>query len=121
MSIYNTFESIVNTHNTVLQIKKYCTQLWCLPVFSDGSNLVTWDLVLVVTFVEQSYPNENCPFGSGNCTLVFVTCMLSSAARVELGKQLAKNIQAQLSGPAPVNNHDSSTNGLINFIKTHRK
>ncbi|KAI0238797.1 Glucose-6-phosphate isomerase [Lamellibrachia satsuma] len=40
---------------------------------------------------------------------------------VELGKQLAKNIQAQLSGPAPVNNHDSSTNGLINFIKTHRK
>jgi len=44
-----------------------------------------------------------------------------SACRVELGKQLAKTIQGQLSGPSPVNNHDSSTNGLINYIKTHRK
>ena len=41
--------------------------------------------------------------------------------RVELGKQLAKIIQPELKGPEPVASHDSSTNGLINFIKTHRK
>ncbi|XP_071116569.1 glucose-6-phosphate isomerase-like [Haliotis cracherodii] len=40
---------------------------------------------------------------------------------VELGKQLAKVIQPELSGPDPVSTHDSSTNGLINFFKSHRK
>lgn len=36
---------------------------------------------------------------------------------VELGKQLAKNIQQELGSPAPVVSHDSSTNGLINAYK----
>lgn len=36
---------------------------------------------------------------------------------VELGKQLAKVIQPELKGKDPVSTHDSSTNGLINFIK----
>uniref|UniRef100_A0A914W8A8 Glucose-6-phosphate isomerase n=1 Tax=Plectus sambesii TaxID=2011161 RepID=A0A914W8A8_9BILA len=40
---------------------------------------------------------------------------------VELGKQLAKVIQPELKGDKPVSSHDHSTNGLINFIKTHRK
>jgi glucose-6-phosphate isomerase len=38
---------------------------------------------------------------------------------VELGKQLAKVIQGELSDKSPITNHDSSTNGLINFIKEH--
>ena len=37
---------------------------------------------------------------------------------VELGKQLAKKILPELSGPGPVTSHDSSTNGLINAIKS---
>lgn len=41
--------------------------------------------------------------------------------RVELGKQLAKVIQPELSTPDPVTAHDASTNGLINFIKSHPK
>ena len=41
--------------------------------------------------------------------------------RVELGKQLAKIIQPELRGPDPLASHDSSTNGLVNFIKAHRK
>ncbi|RXG71484.1 Glucose-6-phosphate isomerase [Armadillidium vulgare] len=36
---------------------------------------------------------------------------------VELGKALAKAIEPQLQDKTPVSNHDSSTNGLINFIK----
>jgi len=40
---------------------------------------------------------------------------------VELGKQLAKTIEAELRGPNPVTSHDSSTNNLINFIKEKRK
>lgn len=40
---------------------------------------------------------------------------------VELGKQLAKIIQPELSGTAPVTSHDCSTNNLINYYKTHRK
>ena len=36
---------------------------------------------------------------------------------VELGKQLAKKILPELSGPDPVTGHDSSTNGLINAIR----
>ncbi|GAB1601029.1 glucose-6-phosphate isomerase-like isoform X2 [Argonauta hians] len=40
---------------------------------------------------------------------------------VELGKVFAKVIQPQLKGDGAVTNHDSSTNGLINFIKKERK
>jgi len=39
---------------------------------------------------------------------------------VELGKQLAQRIQPELDGDAPVNAHDSSTNGLINYYKKVR-
>jgi len=39
---------------------------------------------------------------------------------VELGKQLAKAIEPEMGGPEPVTSHDSSTNGLINFIKARR-
>lgn len=39
---------------------------------------------------------------------------------VELGKQLAKKIEPELEGDAAVTSHDSSTNGLIDFIKKHR-
>jgi glucose-6-phosphate isomerase len=39
---------------------------------------------------------------------------------VELGKQLAKAILPELSGPAEVKSHDSSTNGLINYFKSRR-
>jgi glucose-6-phosphate isomerase len=38
---------------------------------------------------------------------------------VELGKQLAKAILPELKAPGPVTSHDSSTNGLINYCKTH--
>jgi len=40
---------------------------------------------------------------------------------VELGKQLAKSIQAELKTKEPVSTHDGSTNGIINFVKVHRK
>uniref|UniRef100_UPI003AAE9B93 glucose-6-phosphate isomerase b isoform X3 n=1 Tax=Centroberyx gerrardi TaxID=166262 RepID=UPI003AAE9B93 len=36
---------------------------------------------------------------------------------VELGKQLAKKIEPELKDNAEVHSHDSSTNGLINFLK----
>ncbi|MFO0727873.1 MAG: glucose-6-phosphate isomerase [Myxococcota bacterium] len=39
---------------------------------------------------------------------------------VELGKQLAKTILAELKGPAAVTTHDASTNGLINDYKSRR-
>jgi len=39
---------------------------------------------------------------------------------VELGKQLAKAIEPEMTGSDPVSSHDSSTNGLINFIKSRR-
>ncbi|MCX6080404.1 MAG: glucose-6-phosphate isomerase [Chloroflexi bacterium] len=39
---------------------------------------------------------------------------------VELGKQLAKQILPELAGNGPVSSHDSSTNGLINAIKSLR-
>lgn len=39
---------------------------------------------------------------------------------VELGKQLAKAIQSELTDSSQVSTHDSSTNGLINFIKANR-
>jgi glucose-6-phosphate isomerase len=39
---------------------------------------------------------------------------------VELGKQLAKVIEPELSGDTPVTTHDASTNGLINAYKQMR-
>merc|ERR1711970_780662 len=39
---------------------------------------------------------------------------------VELGKQLAKAIEPEMNGAEEVSSHDSSTNGLINFIKSRR-
>lgn len=39
---------------------------------------------------------------------------------VELGKQLAKKILPELDGDTPVETHDSSTNGLINYYKEIR-
>ncbi len=39
---------------------------------------------------------------------------------VELGKQLAKAILPELDGAEPVNTHDVSTNGLINYYKQIR-
>uniref|UniRef100_A0A6Q2ZJJ9 Glucose-6-phosphate isomerase n=1 Tax=Esox lucius TaxID=8010 RepID=A0A6Q2ZJJ9_ESOLU len=38
-------------------------------------------------------------------------------ATVELGKQLAKAIEPELRDSSEVHSHDSSTNGLINFLK----
>merc|ERR1712226_495179 len=38
---------------------------------------------------------------------------------VELGKQLAKAIEPEMNDENPVSSHDASTNGLINFIKSH--
>lgn len=54
--------------------------------------------------------------------LVLILLFLFSyfKCRVELGKQLAKKIEPELESDAPVTSHDSSTNGLINFIKKHR-
>lgn len=39
---------------------------------------------------------------------------------VELGKQLAKVIQPELASSEPAYSHDSSTNGLINYIKSRQ-
>ncbi len=39
---------------------------------------------------------------------------------VELGKQLAKAILPELADARQISNHDASTNGLINYLKTHR-
>lgn len=38
---------------------------------------------------------------------------------VELGKQLAKVIQSELASSDAISSHDSSTNGLIAFIKNN--
>ncbi|KAF2075068.1 hypothetical protein CYY_003635 [Polysphondylium violaceum] len=40
---------------------------------------------------------------------------------VELGKQLAKSILPELADKKPIQSHDSSTNGLINFYKSNSK
>jgi glucose-6-phosphate isomerase len=40
---------------------------------------------------------------------------------VELGKQLAKVIQPELTNDKVITSHDSSTNGLLQFFKDHRK
>jgi glucose-6-phosphate isomerase len=39
---------------------------------------------------------------------------------VELGKQLAKAILPELKSHGEISSHDSSTNGLINYFKSHR-
>lgn len=39
---------------------------------------------------------------------------------VELGKQLAKKILAELPGDTKVTSHDASTNGLINYYKSNK-
>jgi len=39
---------------------------------------------------------------------------------VELGRQLANNILLELDGDTAITNHDSSTNGLINYYKQLR-
>jgi glucose-6-phosphate isomerase len=39
---------------------------------------------------------------------------------VELGKQLADVILPELEGSQEVTGHDASTNGLLNYYKTHR-
>jgi glucose-6-phosphate isomerase len=39
---------------------------------------------------------------------------------VELGKQLATAILPELADAEPVNTHDASTNGLINYYKQVR-
>jgi glucose-6-phosphate isomerase len=36
---------------------------------------------------------------------------------VELGKQLAKKIEPELTASGPINSHDTSTNQLINDYK----
>ncbi|OXB61794.1 hypothetical protein ASZ78_004067 [Callipepla squamata] len=56
--------------------------------------------------------------GNTNCFSSLFSCFYK--CRVELGKQLAKKIEPELESDAPVTSHDSSTNGLINFIKKHR-
>ena len=40
---------------------------------------------------------------------------------VELGKQLARRIRPEIDAPGPVSTHDSSTNGLINYVKEFAK
>ena len=40
---------------------------------------------------------------------------------VELGKQLAKAIEAELKGSKEASSHDCSTNNLINYIREQRK
>jgi glucose-6-phosphate isomerase len=40
---------------------------------------------------------------------------------VELGKQLARKIRPEIDSDAPVDTHDASTNGLINYVKQLRK
>lgn len=46
-----------------------------------------------------------------------LTVPMSPTDSVELGKQLAKKIEPELQGGVEVTSHDSSTNGLINFLK----
>ncbi len=38
------------------------------------------------------------------------------SSRVELGKQLAQVIQKEMDAGGKVTSHDSSTNGLINYV-----
>lgn len=49
--------------------------------------------------------------------IINILCLLYFCYSVELGKQLAKAIEPELQDKKPVNSHDPSTNGLINFLK----
>lgn len=49
--------------------------------------------------------------------LLYICHILLPTLRVELGKQLAKAIEPELRDSSEVHTHDSSTNGLINFLK----
>lgn len=51
---------------------------------------------------------------------LIIYSILSNFCSVELGKELAKAIEPELSTDDPVSSHDSSTNNLINFIKKHK-
>ncbi|PVD20705.1 hypothetical protein C0Q70_18864 [Pomacea canaliculata] len=53
--------------------------------------------------------------------LKFLCSPFMAACSVELGKQLAKAIEPELANSNKISSHDSSTNGLINFIKANRK
>lgn len=55
------------------------------------------------------------------CAGSILTTLSLPFGRVELGKQLAKKIEPELDGSNPVTSHDSSTNGLISFIKQQRE
>lgn len=48
---------------------------------------------------------------------VSLTSRLRAHHSVELGKQLAKRIEPELQDDSDISSHDSSTNGLINFLK----
>jgi glucose-6-phosphate isomerase len=39
---------------------------------------------------------------------------------VELGKQLAKTILSEIASPADSSHHDSSTRGLLGFVRGHQ-
>lgn len=54
---------------------------------------------------------------SGAVTPSLNNHFLFSARSVELGKQLAKKIEPELKDDSAVTSHDSSTNGLISFLK----
>jgi len=49
--------------------------------------------------------------------MIYCRNKINNIFSVVLGKQLAKTIEKELVGPETVTTHDSSTNGLIEFIK----
>ncbi|CAD7682502.1 unnamed protein product [Nyctereutes procyonoides] len=72
---------------------------------------------------EKLLPHKVFEGNSPKNSIVFtkLTPFILGALIVELGKQLAKKIEPELDGSSPVTSHDSSTNGLINFIKQERE
>lgn len=54
-----------------------------------------------------------------NKSFIYINNCLIFFFSVELGKQLAKKIEPELQTSAIIKSHDSSTNGLINFIKSN--
>lgn len=75
---------------------------------------------------QQSFNVYNLELLNFNMSLIaylYIVILISNFIyffRVELGKQLAKVIQPELRGKDSVSSHDSSTNGLINYIKAHK-
>lgn len=61
-----------------------------------------------------------CTFCSVILNFILFTVCWFDFYSVELGKQLAKIIQPELSSSDPATTHDASTNGLINYIKAHK-